>query len=255
MAKKKEEKQKFGDIIENHELIKRTLMVAAFPGLIKETVKNGKKSYEGFLPGFEFAQVDNIADENEIVETLQDMLDDEVEELVVFGKSLPYVDEDEVLMEKYPEHKIVYLDINVYATAEELEYYDACSHDCAHCAHSEECLGDDEYDDCDCEDCCDDDCDCEDDVCCCGHDHHEHYHHHHDHCDCGCEDEEDDCCCDDDCDCEEDDECCCGHDHKHEECGCNHEHHDCKCKDEEKKDHKCNCENEGKPKGNCKKKK
>lgn len=240
MAKKKEEKQKFGDIIENHELIKRTLMVAAFPGLIKETVKEGKKVYEGFLPGFEFAQVDDIADENEIVETLQDMLDDEVEELVVFGKSLPYVDEDEVLMEKYPEHKIVYLDINVYATAEELEYYDSCSHDCAHCAHSEECLGDEEYDDCDCEDCCDDDCDCEDDDCCCGEDHH--HHHHHDHCDCGCEDEEDD--------------CCCGHDHKHEECDCNHDHHhhDCKCKDENK-EHKCNCEKEGKPKGNCKNKK
>lgn len=254
MAKKKEEKQKFGDIIENHELIKRTLMVAAFPGLIKETVKEGKKVYEGFLPGFEFAQVDDIADENEIVETLQDMLDDEVEELVVFGKSLPYVDEDEVLMEKYPEHKIVYLDINVYATAEELEYYDSCSHDCAHCAHSEECLGDEEYDDCDCEDCCDDDCDCEDDDCCCGEDYHHHYHH--DHCDCGCEDEEDDCCCDENRDCEEEDDCCCGHDHKHEECDCNHDHHhhDCKCKDENK-EHKCNCEKEGKPKGNCKNKK
>ncbi|MBQ3213736.1 MAG: hypothetical protein IJB10_01845 [Clostridia bacterium] len=246
MAKKKEEKQMFGDIVENHELIKRTLMVAAFPGLVKETVKNGKKVYEGFLPGFEFAQVDDIADENEIVETLQDMLDDEVEELVVFGKSLPYVDEDDVLMEKYPEHKIVYLDINVYATAEELEYYDSCSHDCAHCAHSEECLGDEEYDDCDCEDCCDDDCDCEDDDCC-GEDHHDH--HHHDHCDCGCEDDEDDCC---------DDDCCCGHDNKHEECNCNneHDHHDCKCKGKDKnKEHKCNCEKEGKPKGSCKNKK
>ena len=246
MAKKKEEKQMCGDIVENHELIKRTLMVAAFPGLVKETVKNGKKVYEGFLPGFEFAQVDDIADENEIVETLQDMLDDEVEELVVFGKSLPYVDEDDVLMEKYPEHKIVYLDINVYATAEELEYYDSCSHDCAHCAHSEECLGDEEYDDCDCEDCCDDDCDCEDDDCC-GEDHHDH--HHHDHCDCGCEDDEDDCC---------DDDCCCGHDNKHEECNCNneHDHHDCKCKGKDKnKEHKCNCEKEGKPKGSCKNKK
>lgn len=247
MAKKKEEKQMFGDIVENHELIKRTLMVAAFPGLVKETVKNGKKVYEGFLPGFEFAQVDDIADENEIVETLQDMLDDEVEELVVFGKSLPYVDEDDVLMEKYPEHKIVYLDINVYATAEELEYYDSCSHDCAHCAHSEECLGDEEYDDCDCEDCCDDDCDCEDDNCGCGEEHHDH--HHHDHCDCGCEDDEDDCC---------DDDCCCGHDNKHEECNCNneHDHHDCKCKGKDNnKEHKCNCEKEGKPKGSCKNKK
>ena len=240
MAKKKEEKEKFGDIIENHELIKRTLMVAAFPGLVKETVKDGKKVFEGFLPGFEFAQVDNIADENEMVETLQDMLDDEVEELVVFGQSLPYVDEDEVLMEKYPDYKIVYLDINVYATAEELEYYDSCNHDCAHCSHSEECLGD-EYDDCDCEDCCDDECD---DDCCCGEDHH----HHHDHCDCG-----DDCDCDNDCDCG-----CHDHTHDHKECNCSHDHehkHDCKCGENDKENHKCKCGEEGKKKGNCKNKK
>ena len=43
MAKKKDE-QEYGDIIQNHELIKRTLMVAAFPGLIKEVVKKGKKT-------------------------------------------------------------------------------------------------------------------------------------------------------------------------------------------------------------------
>lgn len=234
MAKKKDE-QEYGDIIQNHELIKRTLMVAAFPGLIKEVVKKGKKTYEGFLPGFEFAQVDNIADENECVETLQDMLDDEVEELVVFGKSLPYVDEDEVLMEKYPDHKIVYLDINVYATAEELEYYDSCNHDCAHCstpcdqAEWEKC-------DCGCEDDCDDDCDC-------GCHEHEHHHHHH-HCSCGCEDEEDD-------------ECCCG-EHDHHECHCHEEgDHECHCHDEDK-DHKCNCNDKDKkePKGkNCKSKK
>lgn len=270
MAKKKDEqKQEFGDIIQNTELVKRTLMVAAFPGLVKETTKDGKKVFEGFLPGFEFAEVENIADENEIVETLQDMLDDEVEELVVFGKSLPYVDEDEVLMEKYPEHKIVYLDINVYATAEELEYYDSCTHDCANCSHSAECLSDEEYED----DCC-----CEDDECNCGH----HHHYHEDHCACGCEDDEDECdcgcneheCdCDENCDCgcQEGEECTC-HEHEHHcscgchdnecdcdedcDCGC-HEGKECTCNEE---GHKCSCgchdkEKENKGKKNCKSKK
>ena len=200
MAKKKDE-NKFGDIVENHELVKRTLMVAAYPALIKEIEKDGTKTFQGFLPGFEFASVEDIVDENEIVETLQDMLDDEVEELVVFGKSLPYVEEDEELMEKYPEHKIVYLDINVYATPEELEYYDACSHDCSCCSH--DCSGHDFEDDCDC-----------------GHEHH--------HCDCGCED---DC----DCDCHEhehnhcecnnkdEDKNCCGKGKKEGKCSKGHE--------------------------------
>jgi hypothetical protein len=93
---KKEDKQKFGDIVENHDLIKRTLMVAAFPALIKGVTKDGEESFEGFLPGFDFAEVADVATEEELVEMLQDMLDDEVEELVVFGKSLPFVDEDEV---------------------------------------------------------------------------------------------------------------------------------------------------------------
>ena len=241
MAKKKDEqKQEFGDIIQNTELVKRTLMVAAFPGLIKETTKDGKKVYEGFLPGFEFAEVENIADENEIVETLQDMLDDEVEELVVFGKSLPYVDEDEVLMEKYPEHKIVYLDINVYATAEELEYYDSCTHDCANCSHSAECLSEEDYED----DCC-----CEDDDCDCGHHHH---HYHEDHCACGCEDDEDECDCGchehGDCDCDCDDDCDCGCHEEGHECHCHEDGHECDCKDHEHK-------NENKGKKNCKNKK
>ena len=172
MAKKDDKKQKFGDIIENHDLVKRTLMVAAYPALIKSVVKEGDELFEGFLPGFEFAQIDDIATEDECVETLQDMLDDEVEELVVFGKSLPYVEEDDVLMKKYPDHKIVYLDINVYATKDELDYYDSCSHDCSCCDH--DCGDYDEYDECDCgceDDCCDDDCDCRE--------------HHHEHCDCG----------------------------------------------------------------------
>ena len=130
--------------------------------------------------------------------------------------------------------------MGLYATAEELEYYDSCNHDCAHCSHSEECLGD-EYDDCDCEDCCDDECD---DDCCCGEDHH----HHHDHCDCG-----DDCDCDNDCDCG-----CHDHTHDHKECNCSHDHehkHDCKCGENDKENHKCKCGEEGKKKGNCKNKK
>ena len=255
MAKKKNEKQEFGDIIHNDELVKRTLMVAAFPGLIKKEVKDGKTVFNGFLPGFEFAEIDNIADENEIVETLQDMLDDEVEELVVFGKSLPFVDEDEVLMEKYPEHKIVYLDINVYATPEELEYYDACNHDCANC-HGD-CIYDEEemHHHCDCG-CEDDDCGCEDDDCDCGCGHEHHHHHEHD------------CCCDDDCDCEDDecdcheheheDGCCCGHEHENEEdCCCGHDHkhdkdHECKCKKDGGKENK-NCHKDGTKK--CKSKK
>ena len=185
-------KEKFGDIIENHELVKRTLMVAAYPALIKEVEKEGQKCFEGFLPGFEFAQVSDIYDEDEVVEVLQDMLDDEVEELVVFGKSLPFVEEDDELVEKYPEHKIVYLDINVYATKEELEYYDGCTHDCSSCGHHCDC-GDDDCceDDCDCEECnCDDDCDCgchEGQECNCGcHDHDKEDHK----CDCGCHHED-----------------------------------------------------------------
>ena len=255
-------KEKFGDIIENHELIKRTLMVAAYPALIKEVKKDGQKCFEGFLPGFEFAQVSDIFDEDEIVETLQDMLDDEVEELVVFGKSLPFVEEDDELMEKYPEHKIVYLDINVYATKEELDYYDGCTHDCSSCGHHCDC-----GDDCDCEDGCDcgdeSDCGCSDD---CG-----------DNCDCGCHDKCDENC---DCGCQDDKKCDC-HDEKCNcgcecddgcECGC-HDGGECTCGDEctcgchehkedkkakcnnKKENHKCDCGCEGEhKKSNCKSK-
>ena len=202
---KKEDKQKFGDIVENHELIKRTLMVAAFPALIKGVTKDGEQSFEGFLPGFEFAEIEDVSTEEELVEMLQDMLDDEVEELVVFGKSLPFVDEDEVLLEKYPEHKIVYLDINVYATKEELDYYDNCTHDCSSCGHH----------------CHDEDCDCCDD----------------DDCDCGCHDHDDCDCCDDECD----DDCDCGC-HEHTDCGCDEE---CDCGCQEGKEctcgDECNC--------------
>ena len=155
-------KKKYGDIIENHDLVKRTLMVAAFPALIKETTKDGEESYEGFLPGFEFCEVSDIASEDELVETLQDMLDDEVEELVVFGKSLPNIDEDEKLLEKYKGYKIVYLDINVYASKDDL---DECSHDCHSCScgcHDEDFEEYEEYEDCEDDECDDDDCDCHD---------------------------------------------------------------------------------------------
>ena len=203
----KPEKNEFGDIIKNHDLIKRTLMVAGFPALIKKTKTEKGEFYEGFLPGFEFANINEIENENECVEYLQDMLDDEVEELVVFGKSLPFVEDDDILLKKNPSYKIVYLDINVYATKDELDYFD-CHHDCDCCSH-----------DCNCDD---DDCDCDDDYecdCCdenCGHDDC-------DDCDC-CDDENCDCCCDhdDDCDCGCHDDCD-DHRYKHDNhCDCNH---------------------------------
>lgn len=219
MAKKEE---KFGDIIRDDTLEKRTLMVSAFPALIRAVQKDGDTLYEGFLPGFEFAEIKDVEDEDECVEYLQDMLDDEVEELVVFGKPLPDVEEDDELMEKYPDYHIVYLDINVYATK--------CSHDCSSC---DGCEDYDYYDkdfDCYADDCgcgdpnchCGDDCDCDENDNCgchCGDD------------DCECDDECDDDChdgcdCDDDCDCGcQDDDCDCGDD-------------DCDCDDHSKK---CNC--------------
>ncbi len=169
-------KEKFGDIVENHDLVKTTLMAAAFPALIKSEEKEGQTSYTGFLPGFEFASVSDIETDDELVETLQDMLDDEVEELVVFGKSLPNVEEDDKLLEKNPGYKIVYLDINVYASKEEMEYYDSCTHDCHTCGghcHDEDCDCEDDYCDCEDEDCNCEDEDCEDEHCSCHHDKHD----------------------------------------------------------------------------------
>ena len=153
--------QKFGDIIENHDLIKRTLMVAAYPAMVKETIKEGKTVYSGFLPGFEFCEVEDIYEIGECMQQLQDMLDDEVEELIVFGKQLPDLGSDEELMKQYPGYDIRFLDINVYALPDE----EWCEGDCSCCGHH--CDEDFEEDDCN-----DDDCDC-----------------HHEHCDC-----------DDDCD-------------------------------------------------------
>ncbi len=149
MKEEKKEEQ-YGDIIYNHDLKKHTIMVAGFPAMITSYVAGGKTLYKGFLPGFEFAQVEEMEDEETCVEFLQDMLDDEVEELVVFEKSLPNVAEDDELTRQYPDYKIVYLDINVYATEDDENYYD-CTHDCS-CCH-----GHCHDDDCDDEDCgCDD---------------------------------------------------------------------------------------------------
>lgn len=232
---KKEEKQKFGDIIENHDLIKRTLMVSAYPALIKSVVKDGDTLFEGFLPGFEFAEIEDMSSENECVEYLQDMLDDEVEELVVFGKSLPFVEEDDKLLKQYPDYKIVYLDINVYATKEELNYYDACSHNCSSC--SEKCDEEEFYDDC-----YDEDCDCG-----CGHNHLETDD------DCKCGGNHEDCNCngnnhDGHCKCEEKHNNSNSEVTKNHNCKCSNnkqEKHDCKCKDKNKK-HNCTNKKENK---------
>ena len=175
---KKTKELKYGDVVHNHDLVKRTLMVAGFPAMVREYIKNGSVCYAGFLPGFEFCEVEDIEDFGELMEVLQDMLDDEVEELVVFGKQLPNIPEDEKLIEIYPGHEIKYLDINVYAEKDEM-----CTHDCSTCGGcSYTTDGNEDYDfgeDFDYDDCNDEDCDC------------------HDHCDCGhdhdCEDEDCDC--------------------------------------------------------------
>lgn len=197
----KNKKEKYGDIIYNHDLVKRTMMACAFPCLIKQTFNNDGYYFEGFLPGFEFATITDAESEDECVEYLQDMLDDEVEELVVFGKSLPDVESDEELIKKYPDYKIVYLDINVYALPDE------CSNDCSHCQGNCSFSEDQQYDDFYDYD-CDDDCGCEDD--------------------CGCDD---DCVCDNDCDC--DDDCNCN-----DNCHCES---DCDCSEHKKCSDNCNC--------------
>ena len=177
-VKETKKTQKYGDVIEDHTLIKRTLMVAGFPALVREYIKNGTVCYAGFLPGFEFCEVEDIEDFGELMETLQDMLDDEVEELVVFEKQLPNLPEDEKLLELYPGHEVKYLDINVYAEPDE-----ECTHDCSTCGgcsfHTDgnEDYGfeddyEDEYeDDCDCEECDHEHCDHDHDDCDCGHHH------------------------------------------------------------------------------------
>ena len=235
------EKTEYGDIVKNTTLIKRTLMVSAFPALVKETEKDGKTYYEGFLPGFEFSEVEGSFDIGECMEQLQELLDENVEELVVFGQQLPNLPEDDELMEQNPGFVVRYLDINVYAEPEDMPYIcgceGECDDDCCTCGHDcddEECDChehhchcdcDDEDDECDCGCGCGPDCDCgckdgkectcDDENCHCGCHEHE----------CDCDDEE--CDCDDDCDCgcKDGKECTCEHEHEHK-----HKGHECKCK-------------------------
>lgn len=168
-SKKNKKENEFGDIIHDHKLIKRTLMVAGFPAMTREYIKDGHVCYAGFLPGFEFCEVEDIDDFGELMDRLQDLLDDEVEELVVFEESLPNLPDDEKLMEIYPGYEIKYLDINVYAEPDE------CTHDCSTCggACSFTTDGNEDYDFGDdfIEGEGDDDCDCDDDDCDCHHDH------------------------------------------------------------------------------------
>ncbi len=259
MAKNNDNKQKFGDIVENHDLIKRTLMVAAYPALVKAVKKEEDTLYEGFLPGFDFAVLEDIASEDECVEYLQDMLDDEVEQLIVVGKSLPNIEEDDKLLKKYPGFKIVYLDVNVYATKEELKYYDDCIHDCTSCSGSckeqgyfDACEDDEcechsyhfgyDIDNCDCDDACD--C-CGDDACDCGC---------HDHFNCDCDDEA--CDCDDtSCNCDSDNhDCCCDNSGDNKNHKCNHKNGNlvCDCHNDKSHSHKQKGECCGKGKGSCK---
>ncbi len=144
------EKTEFGDIVKDTSLIKRTLMVSAFPALVKESEENGKKIFSGYLPGFEFSEVEDAKDIGDCTQQLQDLLDDNVEELVVFGKQLPNLPDDETLLKNNPGYKIMYLDINVYAYPDDLEEWDECCDDDCDC-----CSGGCHHDDC-----CDDDCDC-----------------------------------------------------------------------------------------------
>ena len=207
MAKKDErklEKTEYGDIVKDNTLIKRTLMVSAFPALVKEEIKDGKTVYSGFLPGFDFSEVEGVEELGRCTQQLQDLLDDNVEELVVFGKQLPDLPEDDELVALYPGHEILYLDINVYAYPDDLEAWNAEGCGCCDCEDCHDHEG--HHHDCDCHhhDCdCDDDCDCDCD----------------DDCDCGCHDHGD-CDCDDDCNCHHDkchceDDCDCEHDHEH----------------------------------------
>lgn len=121
-------KTKFSDIITDPSLVKQTLMASAFPALLRPVkTKEDGVLYEGFLPGFKDAKIKDVLSEDDCVQYLQDMLDEEIENLIVYGKSLPDVENDSVLIKKYPGYKIVYLDINVKATKEDCN---SCDIDC-----------------------------------------------------------------------------------------------------------------------------
>lgn len=111
-------KNDFNDMFFPDNLEKRTIMVSAFPALVKEVQKEDSTFYEGFLPGFEFNKIEDFEDEEDLIEYLQELLDDEVEKLVEEENPLPNVLSDEELLKMYKGYKIVYLDINVYVQKE-----------------------------------------------------------------------------------------------------------------------------------------
>ena len=139
----------YGDIVQG-ELVKRTLMVAAFPAMVKAETKDGKKSFLGFLPGFEFCSVDDAASIGECMQSLQDKLDDEIESLILRNEGLPPLPDDEGLLKAYPGFEIKMLDINVWALAD-----DGCGCGCGCEGEHDECSCG-----CGCGDDCDDDCGC-----------------------------------------------------------------------------------------------
>lgn len=126
-------KQEFGDIVHMPNLIKRTIMVAAYPALVKSETEDGIEKFLGFLPGFEFCSVEGISEIGECMQLLQDKLDDEVESLILKNEGLPFLPDDEELLKAYPGFEIKMLDINVWAFPD--EGCDCCGdgHEHSHC--------------------------------------------------------------------------------------------------------------------------
>ncbi|MDR0849886.1 MAG: hypothetical protein LBN07_00160 [Christensenellaceae bacterium] len=135
--------QDFGDIVRMPGLVKRTLMVAAYPAMVKNETKDGEVKFVGFLPGFEFCSVEDIASIGECMQLLQDKLDDEVESLILKNEGLPFLPDDETLLKAYPGFEIKMLDINVWALPDDgndccggEHYHHHCG--CGCCGHDEE---------------------------------------------------------------------------------------------------------------------
>jgi len=136
------------DIFIDSGLVKQTLMAEAFPSLIKRGILDGVEVFSGMLPGFENAMAEAMDDLDELTELLQEMLDTEVEELILTGKELPYLPDDEELIKKFPGHEVKLLDINVWAYPD--DFADTgCGCGCdGHHVHDDGC------------DCGDPDCNC-----------------------------------------------------------------------------------------------
>jgi len=145
--------------VNDNGLVRRTLMVAAFPSMIKRELKDGREVHTGFLPGFE-SVVEDIEDIGEIMDELQERLDDEIEELIIAGSELPFLPDDDELLRAYPEYEVKLLDINVWAYPDDEAFY----YDAGHCGCG--CEGDYHDDGCGCGD------GYHDENCCCGE--HEH---------------------------------------------------------------------------------